>query len=160
MRNLWQQLFYRAPVYDCLYFFIILIYCFYCRVLTSVCFLGYHRWVFSFTLGSPSKYKGMANLGWSSLFFMKMFIKLNRQDEILLLPLCVPLILSWRRPLSCRNHSIDLRSKSMEWFLYDNGLRHERVNTTCIKFIDLLMNCRVLLLFWNETKTAPSVYCL
>ena len=48
----------------------------------------------------------------------------------------------------------------MEWFLYDNGLRHDRVNTTCIKFIDLLMNCRVLLLFWNETKTAPSVYCL
>ena len=37
--------------------------------------------------------------------------------------------LLWRRPLSYRNHSIDLRSKSMDWFLYDNGLRHERVNT-------------------------------
>ena len=36
--------------------------------------------------------------------------------------------LSWRRPLSYRNQSIDLRSKSMDWFLYDNGLRHERVN--------------------------------
>ena len=23
---------------------------------------------------------------------------------------------------------IDLHSKSMDWFLYDNGLRHERVN--------------------------------
>ena len=31
------------------------------------------------------------------------------------------LTLSWRRPLSYRN-------KSMDWFLYDNGLRHERVN--------------------------------
>ena len=29
------------------------------------------------------------------------------------------LTLSWRRPLSYRNQSID-------WFLYDNGLRHER----------------------------------
>ena len=30
-------------------------------------------------------------------------------------------------PLSYRNQSIDLLHKSMEWFLYDNGLRHERV---------------------------------
>ena len=37
------------------------------------------------------------------------------------------LTLSWRRPLSYRNQSIDLRSKSIDWFLYDNGLRHERV---------------------------------
>ena len=37
------------------------------------------------------------------------------------------LLLSWRRPLSYRNQSTDLRSKSMGWFLYDNGLRHERV---------------------------------
>ena len=25
------------------------------------------------------------------------------------------------------NQSIDLRSKLVDWFLYDNGLRHERV---------------------------------
>ena len=37
------------------------------------------------------------------------------------------LTLSRRRPLSYRNQSIDLRSKSMDWFLYDNGLRLERV---------------------------------
>ena len=37
------------------------------------------------------------------------------------------LTLSWRRPLSYRNHSINLGSKSMDWFLHDNGLRHERV---------------------------------
>ena len=35
--------------------------------------------------------------------------------------------LSWRRSLSYRNQSIDLQSKSMDWFLYDNGPRHERV---------------------------------
>ena len=37
------------------------------------------------------------------------------------------LTLSWRRLLSYRNQSIDLWSKSMDWFLYDNGLRYERV---------------------------------
>ena len=38
------------------------------------------------------------------------------------------LTLSWRRPLSYRNQSIDLICKSMDWFLHDNGLRHDRVN--------------------------------
>ena len=38
------------------------------------------------------------------------------------------LTFSRRRPLSYRNQSIDLQSKSMDWFLYDNGLRHERVD--------------------------------
>ena len=30
-------------------------------------------------------------------------------------------------PLSYRNQSIDLQSKSVDWFLYENGFRHERV---------------------------------
>ena len=38
------------------------------------------------------------------------------------------LTLSWRRSLWCRNQSIDLQSKSMDWFLYHRDLRHERVN--------------------------------
>ena len=38
------------------------------------------------------------------------------------------LTLSRRRPLSYRNQSTDFQSKSKDWFLYDNGLRHERVN--------------------------------
>ena len=42
-------------------------------------------------------------------------------------PLC-HFILSWRRALSYRNQSNDLQSKSMDWFLYDNNLRHERAN--------------------------------
>ena len=29
--------------------------------------------------------------------------------------------------LSYKNQSIDLQSKSIDWFLYDNSLRHERV---------------------------------
>ena len=31
------------------------------------------------------------------------------------------------RSLLYGNQSIDLQSKSVDWFLYDNGLRHERV---------------------------------
>ena len=38
------------------------------------------------------------------------------------------LTLSWRRPLSYRSQSIDLLRKSMDWFLYDSGLRHGGVN--------------------------------
>ena len=37
------------------------------------------------------------------------------------------LTLSRRRPLSYRNHSTDLLCKSIDWFLYENGLCHERV---------------------------------
>ena len=43
------------------------------------------------------------------------------------------LTLSWGRPLSYRNQFIDLLHKSMDWFLYDSGLRHERVNS-CIYY--------------------------
>ena len=86
-----------------------------------------------------------ANLSWlkKNLFYMwaKLFIYenffINSVFFLLLLwQLCTAvkskhaidcLALSWRRPLSYRNQSIDLRSKSMDWFLYDNGLCHERV---------------------------------
>ena len=40
----------------------------------------------------------------------------------------INLTLSRRGPLSYRNQSIDLLCKSMDWFLYDSGLRLERVN--------------------------------
>ena len=53
------------------------------------------------------------------------------------------LTLSWRRPLSYRNRSTDLQSKSMDWFLNDNGLRHERVKTHT--HISNLLNKRVKL---------------
>ena len=43
-----------------------------------------------------------------------------------------PLTLSWRRPLPYRSQSIDLQSKSMDWFLYDNALCHERVKNMWI----------------------------
>ena len=39
------------------------------------------------------------------------------------------LTLSRRRSLSYRNQCIDLLCKSLDWFLYDNGLRLERVKS-------------------------------
>ena len=36
------------------------------------------------------------------------------------------LTFSWRRFLSYTNQSMDLQSKSMDWFLYDRDLRHKK----------------------------------
>ena len=84
------------------------------------------------------------------------------------------LTLSWRRPLSYRNQSIDLRSKSVDWFLYDNGLRHERVKQVikqCVKyarirvFSDLFFLCNLIRektsernpIFWHILLTEGCV---
>ena len=53
------------------------------------------------------------------------------------------LTLSQRRSISYRNQSIDLQSKSIDWFLYDIGLRHERVKLAIsVCFALYLRNCR------------------
>ena len=57
-----------------------------------------------------------------------------------MLPSC--LSLSWRRPLLYRNQSIDLLCKSMDWFLYNNGLRHERVK---VKNRNIRKKCEICL---------------
>ena len=41
----------------------------------------------------------------------------------------ITLTLSWRRLLSYRKQPINLLRKSVDWFLYDNSLRHERANS-------------------------------
>ena len=46
-----------------------------------------------------------------------------------------------------RNQSIDLQSKSMNWFLYDRDLRHERINA-------LLLVCIHRDIFVDYDKTA------
>ena len=50
------------------------------------------------------------------------------------------LTLSGRKPLSYRNQSIDLWSKSMDWFLYDNDLCHERVKC-CVNSWRICYRC-------------------
>ena len=47
------------------------------------------------------------------------------------------LTLSWRRSLSYRNQSTDLLCKSMDWFLYDNDLRHERVKQKLLPWLQV-----------------------
>ena len=47
----------------------------------------------------------------------------------LLIVMSIRLTLSWRRPLSYENQSINMQSKPMLWFLSDRDLRHERSNT-------------------------------
>ena len=51
------------------------------------------------------------------------------------------LTLSRRRPLSYRNQSTDLLCKSMDWFLYDNGLRLERVKSQFTHYPLVWMFC-------------------
>ena len=55
------------------------------------------------------------------------------------------LTLSWRRPLSCRNQSIDLPR-----FLYDNSLRHERIKRVGLFLwsFNFLFSLPILT-FWN-----------
>ena len=43
--------------------------------------------------------------------------------------------LSWWRSLLYRNQSIDLQNKSMDWFLQDKNLRHERANALLLACI-------------------------
>ena len=54
-------------------------------------------------------------------------MKNNLRNTVFSISVVLPLTLSWRRPIPYRNQFIDLLCKSMDLFLYDNGLRHERV---------------------------------
>ena len=63
---------------------------------------------------------------------------------VLVFPL-LTLTLSRRRLLSYRNQSIDLLRKSMDWFLYDNGLRLERVNTSNCCWYETSSKCKITL---------------
>ena len=61
------------------------------------------------------------------------------------------LTLSRRRLLSYRNQSIDLLCKSMDWFLYDNGLRLERVKypLECVNWTSFRRFSVILVIHWE-----------
>ena len=63
-----------------------------------------------------------------------MYVNIGR-NGIRLSQMNLFLTLSRRRPLSYRNQSINLLCKSMDWFLYDNGLRLERVKRRLHKMV-------------------------
>ena len=78
-----------------------------------------------FAVGNINKYTFFLR----TFFFNLASVLLNvLRIELQMLFRCC-LTLSWWRLLSYRNQSIDLLGKSTDWFLYDNGLRHERDNT-------------------------------
>ena len=64
----------------------------------------------------------------------------NKLKKLFFLVRKISLTLSWRRLISYRNQSIDLFRKSVDWFLYDIGLRHERVKHPVVFFSNLPMN--------------------
>ena len=65
------------------------------------------------------------------------------------------------RSLSCRNQSTDLTCKSIDWFLYDRDLRHERVEIK-VESIELKLNrsmirCSLILTHFSfAVKIEPS----
>ena len=73
------------------------------------------------------------------------------------------LTLSWRRSLSYRNQSINLRSKSMDWSLYDNGFRHERVNYLYLVSVDIPISLLAGIYFFkvnnNDDKRTMFEIC-
>ena len=79
------------------------------------------------------------------------------------------LTLSWRRLSWYRNQSIDFLRKSMDWFLYDNGLRHVKMGkkwrkilspTFYLKFknINLFFNwCLYIFFKWSYSQRCLDV---
>ena len=59
------------------------------------------------------------------------------------------LTLSRRRPLSYRNQSIDYLRKSVDWFLYDNDLRLERVKYNSRLYVFVFPGLRI----FSSTKS-------
>ena len=57
------------------------------------------------------------------------------------------LTLWWRQSLSYWNQSIHLLRKSMDWFLYDNGLRHERVKR-CFKNVEAQFILAIFIIYF------------
>ena len=65
----------------------------------------------------------------------------------------------WRRSLSYRNQASDRQSKSINWFLYDRDLRHQRVNGVSINQIvqfSISLECIKKLLYISISDTANS----
>ena len=71
------------------------------------------------------------------------------------------LTLSWQSPLSYRNQFVDWRSKSMDWFLYDNGLCHERVKKGFMRiFAEFTKKHLCRNLFFDKVKLCRSATSL
>ena len=91
----------------------------------------------------PCNPRNLADSSGASIFLWILCIFLLSSD----------LTLSWQRPLSYRNQSIDY------WFLYDNGLRHERVKNLILAYKIRIFRSRFPRVFCKFTgeQTCQSV---
>ena len=64
---------------------------------------------------------------WTGFYMISASVMIGLITDVYSTMMISCLTLSWRRLLWYRNQSTDLLGKSMDWFLYDDGLRHERV---------------------------------
>ena len=123
------------------------------------------------TILELSKLRHLSDLwmdGWMQVFHQGLFFKCTFcKGEMLFLAWCAAfnplchLTLSWRRPLY-RNQSIDLWSKSVDWFLYDNSLRHERVNPILRISAALVLSVisqQLMLLVWKLVTFSTTFIC-
>ena len=92
------------------------------RELINICSPSNHQTTIGFLMISGEiEFHPFAYILFVWFFFM---VRLNFDQYLSCLTL------SWWRPLSYRNQSIDLQRKSLDWFLDDNDLRHKRVNSS------------------------------
>ena len=92
-------------------------------------------WMYLFSM-NVSLFDECISFWWMYLFSMNvslfeiLFSNAVKRYVSVALNACLPvfkLTLSWRNSLSYRNQSNDLQNKSMDLFLYDRDLRHEKV---------------------------------
>ena len=88
-----------------------------------------HRLLCNFMIGLSVFYRYCKN----GLIFLNVYLYGTLRSCALEYVYTKVLILSWRTKLSHRNCSNDLHSKSMDLFLYDGDLRHERINRSFIQ---------------------------
>ena len=125
LQNFQEQLFHRTPLDDCFYMF----YSNRQVVLWKLLIIYFFLEHFLSTVVTRFNY----------LKLIICYIYVNNRRHALSLDFDY-LTVSWRRPLSYRNQSINLLRKSMDWFPYGNGLRHERVK--------LILNSKV----WKNNR--------
>ena len=89
------------------------------------------NWIFLIEICRSVFKTQLKNLSWSLMFdwVVNAFVTWRQKLQ---LKINTHLTLSWWRSLSHRNQAIDLKSKSVDWFLQDRDLRHERVKPVAL----------------------------
>ena len=94
------------------------------------------------------------------LVFPDLDIANYTSNNILHLTIWIRLLtFSWRRPsLSYRNQSIDLQSKSMDWFLYETVSVMKELNIWLVTFISFTSYAKVYLIHFIFQSPSHSLY--